>query len=690
MSTEEQKPETQRDEATNEARVITSQASVDNELIPPLGTMYYSRQTIDFFDNQTFSYVMGMNVPPMNWGTLSWSADVYTYGTGGVPPTDDNFANDGGLIYIVMVHRVTVSVFSSFSPDSWNTMKFGLRWNDSNLTPVYQLPSTGSEEISGDNYNYEIDFVQAMQMLQNLGNQATTFDAKYGQTFSLAQATQTGVAATGVEFQIKTVTSSSEHSFTQTSALSMLTHPNPGQFPVSIEADFSIDAWSEEALDNIWRAVQLHDLLQLLAPLNSDGTQFARAIHLSDWARFNKYACRVRSLTIGIGYTYGKEIFEDTLLSRLSLPRLIELKLFHPLSPHSVSLLRHSPIQILRIGNRAINTLLGQDATVTLGDIPISMPGLRVISIRTNRDVSFMAERVAQAVRDMKALQEVDIPPCLLTNHVISALASLPRLKSLKTTWPGNLSYRPSTSPLPQSARLTSLETLHLSQRKAIAWLAQSAFPSGLSHLKISSTPIEGGPTIGEYSDMVQKIASQCQQLVIMSLHFLSPLSFRVLEPILSLSTLESLKLVCMFDPGMEHTHLLMICQRLPSLRVLDITIGLRISRSSLDFSVLAELSSIARNLAFLKFHFNALSEVVAEDVLPFAKLQTLDLTASTITATERVASFLSRVLPEWCAIQCGSNGAAQDVAKELDARRGAMERTRSGHGANEGTVQDA
>lgn len=50
----------------------------------------------------------------------------------------------------------------------------------------------------------EIDFVQGMQMLQNLGNQATTFDARYGQTFSLAQATQTGVAATGAKFKIKT------------------------------------------------------------------------------------------------------------------------------------------------------------------------------------------------------------------------------------------------------------------------------------------------------------------------------------------------------------------------------------------------------------------------------------------------------------------------------------------------------
>ncbi|KAG9224271.1 hypothetical protein CCMSSC00406_0004770 [Pleurotus cornucopiae] len=219
------------------------------------------------------------------------------------------------------------------------------------------------------------------------------------------------------------------------------------------------------------------------------------------------------------------------------------------------------------------------------------MPGLRVINIRTNRDVSSMVEHVAPVLRDMMSLREINIPPCLLTDHVVSSLVSLPRLKSLKTTWPGNLAYRPSGSPLPQSARFTSLETLHLSHRKAVAWLSHSQFPSTLSDLKISSTTMEGSPTIEEYSNMMQKIASQCQQLVTISLHFISRLTFRSLQPIFSLTMLETLKLTCMFDPGMEHRPLLTICQSLPFLRVLDIAIGLRISRSSLDFSVLAEIS---------------------------------------------------------------------------------------------------
>ncbi|KAF4593601.1 hypothetical protein EYR40_008388 [Pleurotus pulmonarius] len=239
MNEEEQK--TTQTKATNELHAITSETSVDNELVPPLGTVYYSCQTITIFDNATFILpVLGRT--PMTWGTVSWSSDVYTYGTGGVPPTDDDFAHKGGLIYLVTVHRVTVSAPSFIgSEDSWGTMKFSLDWHDPDLRPVYQLPSTGSEVISGGSYNYEIDFLQAMQMLKDSGNQETTFNARYKQTFSLIQAKQTGVAASGAEFQIKTTGDTREHDFTQTYSLSMLTHPNPSQFPISINAQFKID-----------------------------------------------------------------------------------------------------------------------------------------------------------------------------------------------------------------------------------------------------------------------------------------------------------------------------------------------------------------------------------------------------------------------------------------------------------------
>lgn len=84
---------------------------------------------------------------------MSWSADIYTYGTGGVDPKDADFAAQGGLLYIIMVHRANVEIYSNYSADVWNSMTFSISLENSNLTPISQMPSTGSESVAGDNYD---------------------------------------------------------------------------------------------------------------------------------------------------------------------------------------------------------------------------------------------------------------------------------------------------------------------------------------------------------------------------------------------------------------------------------------------------------------------------------------------------------------------------------------------------------
>lgn len=181
-------------------------------------TPHHCSQTLTFLSNNTIG-----TAAAGHFGTLSWSADVYTYVTGGVDPTDPGFAEKGGLVYIVMVHRATVEIYDTYSADVWNTMMFQIYLRESNLTPVCQLPSTGSEQVTGYNYNCPsilslvvhspnritsstdlIDFEQSMQMLKNGGNEATLFDAKYQQSFSLIEARQTGSASDCIEFKLDT------------------------------------------------------------------------------------------------------------------------------------------------------------------------------------------------------------------------------------------------------------------------------------------------------------------------------------------------------------------------------------------------------------------------------------------------------------------------------------------------------
>ncbi|KDQ22438.1 hypothetical protein PLEOSDRAFT_1090972, partial [Pleurotus ostreatus PC15] len=120
MTTAEEKTQTQQDEAANGPLITTGQSSTSgmiNNLIPPLGTMYYGQRTHTFLNN----HVVGTDAAG-HFGTVSWSADIYTYGTGGVDPKDPNFAADGGLLYIIMVHRASVQIYGNYSPDVWNTM----------------------------------------------------------------------------------------------------------------------------------------------------------------------------------------------------------------------------------------------------------------------------------------------------------------------------------------------------------------------------------------------------------------------------------------------------------------------------------------------------------------------------------------------------------------------------------------
>ncbi|KAF4579911.1 hypothetical protein AB1N83_008725 [Pleurotus pulmonarius] len=245
MSTGEQKTQTQQDEDTSTPRTPAgpSSASMVNNLIPPLGTMYYGHQTLTFLSDNTIG-----TAAAGHFGTLSWSADVYTYVTGGVDPTDPGFAGKGGLVYIVMVHRATVEIYDSYSPDVWNTMMFQIYLGESNLTPVCQLPSTGSEQVAGYNYNYLIDFEQSMQMLKNGGNEATLFDAKYQQSFSLIEARQTGSASDSIVFKLNTTGSTSDHRSTQIFGLSMFTHKDPSQFPVYPGWKFDINGHEHFAI----------------------------------------------------------------------------------------------------------------------------------------------------------------------------------------------------------------------------------------------------------------------------------------------------------------------------------------------------------------------------------------------------------------------------------------------------------
>ncbi|KAF9501693.1 hypothetical protein BDN71DRAFT_477430 [Pleurotus eryngii] len=132
--------------------------------------------------------------------TLTWRTDVYKYVTR-AKPDDANFQQEGGEIYIIMVHSglsKTGGVTSSIGWEYVQTVKA-----PSSVIPVKQYPATNSGTQSGDNWSYNIGFKQTMPMFKNGANELLDFPASYTEDFVRNKSQQRGAEITnGVEFSV--------------------------------------------------------------------------------------------------------------------------------------------------------------------------------------------------------------------------------------------------------------------------------------------------------------------------------------------------------------------------------------------------------------------------------------------------------------------------------------------------------
>ncbi|KDQ25879.1 hypothetical protein PLEOSDRAFT_1090179 [Pleurotus ostreatus PC15] len=227
------------DEANQERPGAAPPSSLLNDLVPPPGTMYFGHRSYNILNSAEIG-------DSDKFGTVTWNIDAYTYAAGAVAPTDPTFSAKGGSIYIVMVHSGFVKIYDTYNQDTWDRMFLEVYPSNSNLVAMTQLPTTGSGNQVGDNYNYSIDYGQSMQMLKNRGNEAFLFTAKYQQGFSRILSRQTGVTSDLVHFGIDRAGHSEEHRITEICGLSLFTHKNPSQFPVTPGWKFDING------DNHW------------------------------------------------------------------------------------------------------------------------------------------------------------------------------------------------------------------------------------------------------------------------------------------------------------------------------------------------------------------------------------------------------------------------------------------------------
>ncbi|KAL0955268.1 hypothetical protein HGRIS_004158 [Hohenbuehelia grisea] len=169
---------------------------VTNNLSPPSNVDFFK-----FFDLLMLDQRVQVN--DSVYYDITWRVDQYAYAVNG-NPFDNNFVDNNGRIYVVLVHSGSVRMGGSIDGLK---LKFtvsgqGSTSGNDRIAPYIQLPLSNSAVTSGEYNNYEIDYSEKMQVLKNQASEYETFDAAYHETFArhfLKSSGWVGASDTGFE-----------------------------------------------------------------------------------------------------------------------------------------------------------------------------------------------------------------------------------------------------------------------------------------------------------------------------------------------------------------------------------------------------------------------------------------------------------------------------------------------------------
>ncbi|EIN06479.1 hypothetical protein PUNSTDRAFT_127250 [Punctularia strigosozonata HHB-11173 SS5] len=215
--------------------------------------------------------------------------------------------------------------------------------------------------------------------------------------------------------------------------------------------------WSEVALDLLWHDVD--DPLALfsnLAPLKTGpepgslALEFYRTPTPSDWARFHRYASRVRSLAVCTGgtgshrrATLSSNAWDDIARTRTSLnifPSLNRLSLAAKRTAHLRDFVTLMQPNIKHLNMKLRNPAFEEE---DLGSVPYGlffqnigtrMPNLLSlnVSVFSYFPLSIIEEDFIELLSKLRRLEKVVLPIYWVSSRVVSELSRLPYLKVLQ------------------------------------------------------------------------------------------------------------------------------------------------------------------------------------------------------------------------------------------------------------------
>ncbi|KAH8108696.1 hypothetical protein DFH11DRAFT_1631715 [Phellopilus nigrolimitatus] len=461
--------------------------------------------------------------------------------------------------------------------------------------------------------------------------------------------------------------------------------------------------WKDVALNHIWHTVYgVKPLFELLAPLvlssdkSSDivGLKYTRKIQPHDWLHFSEFAKRVKLLKIessGEPFTNPlASVFVEVLRSRPEtsiLPNLTNLRLE---VDSETSLLQyavlfiHSKLRILffRIILKQSNA---PDVELFLNEVAARASNVQtLIANFTPSEFTRIESTFAHFLVRQESLVTLWLRRGTLTTVVLNASSCLPHLKQLSLLPANKRTDADTVQSISceggcEGQRFPSIRYIGLQSRLvSIASLvsAQRNFSQLLS-LKID---IVSHNDADDLKKCLEVISTTCKALRILSFarsvdigdrpavldQEKATITMATLMPMTLLPWLKNFRLTCTQPITISNDDLVDLLSRCSSLTTLSLNpepVGLKEAHDK-NMPSLAVLHRIAQCRPMLKTLSMCLN-ASGNDMLPlgieisFQTLQTLSLGRSPIKNVDRVALYLSQVLPSSCTIETSDRSAA-------------------------------
>ena len=455
--------------------------------------------------------------------------------------------------------------------------------------------------------------------------------------------------------------------------------------------------WFDLALEILWRNVDNpYFLFKILAPLKkSSGSgkhyvcisytrrrpctcsyqpqEFQRLPSSSDWKRFWKYGTQVRCLSFrkNSPHLLLGSVLETISTTRTTLdifPNLHTLVLDAE-GPNFYNLcviLMHTHIKSFTL---TLSTHLTRSPQFLFEEIRARMPDLTDINIRSYIPMRTIEAELISLISPLLRLKTIILPRFYLTTKFTEALSRLPDLMNIQIGQEAGHGDRIDVTPFapdltgdsfPNLLGHSMMATFH----DATHFLEKNFSPTNLERLYIESDINEAASSIHSLVSAISVISQNCLNLKIICLVSyagidslpdvtqIEDLTIDVLKPLFKLSGLVDVQLLHRHPLALKQQDIEFLASSWPLLTTLKLNHHPihYTTPSSLTLEALVPFAKCCPNLKCLCLFVDANDKLfLPVDLIPFQNLEMLDLGFSSISGTERVAVYLSGILPLQC-----------------------------------------